>query len=1423
MIRKFIFMLTCFVAFTQITLNQATAKDSERIRIPSHTGTVVQQYEADSNLNIVHIRDVHCNYHVQQNIASIIKLLVEDYGYTLITTEGAGGKIDTSAFSVLPDTSAKESVCIDYLKNGYLSGVEYLSILHPELPVKGYRGVEDPALYIENLSQFKSVTAGQDSVKKNIGSMLDELLAIALHIFPKDLFDFENEYRNYKYGTASIDRFMEYTLNTAERLNIDIKQYTDIQRYLSVIRFDTNPALLSAELYRYIAQFNLSANPSDIDILRKLYIDYTLRKIADEELVTRIRPYFADAMREYPAVCKFIEMVTAKQKIDYDILLDELDSLAVLCRNAIINQYDDADAIKKVWNSVSNDIHIVILYNKLSSLELTHNEYRLLIDADRSIDDLAVSIRELKKRFALTTPDLITGSDRIPTEEINTAYAFYRTADKRSCVMLSKLSNIMRTTDTNKAILLTGGFHSQVIEQQMKDLGISYTVIKPNIQPVDSAIYTSRMMQCSVSSILDINKTSSAAMYLSFPILFDTVLAQSEFFERIRSSFARRILTFKGIPLNHYYDSLQSDTDRELFTHLMDIGNLRFDMTTALGELLQTANLESVINYIMQYTDSVLRKEAESFMPDEISEEEIIKNQLFLADYMLSYLDYVIANTMQFPEIYSIVHLAGLYRNTNIPEMHILNTLVKKHLEEKLHDVLAGYIIFDRLASLPIDTQTDKHLFRQIAICPIVIKKIGFDDPAVVSLLNRVLQSVNEQLNTEYTIEWLIDVATKKTESAVPDKFKNASVVNAESVKEWAYAQADIITANHVENVYLPISEKKIADIKHNVRIEYEKLRSTIYAISEQHNIDLNDLISDITVMNWLFDEWDIYQGVSQNQILGSLRSLDMRFLRDNGFMIYMKQALQMKTSPVFMINRNIIDIQEVDKQLLEKLLSEMDIVPDPLLELFPEFEHIFMFSIISAVATAQERNIVLDILYHPIPFNKVFVHEFVGHKLLFVLIANALLSNDFTQMESLLPSQDMLDMLKTVLKSQYISQDMRMITRYYKKSMVASLNGDVTMVQTYIDKLPSIFKEYNAARPFRYRIRWYDDMIINISFDFLNWLSDNHKDAFWLLLISGMHFDRPYSFTFHSSKIGHMIHDFLFYSHEQVYLVAFVELIAYAMAYDRRPQYDTEFSYGNFDELTVSKIRHIFMKKMLGGWLWHPDKGWFYNRNPEEITASLTNLQGPEEMVRLSISKNLYFKHLYPTRLQWLTDLLVPAIKEKDLNKIRYILTMHYLEGWSVRQVFSVQQWQNYMANETIAISTHNFTENVSTGNTQVKQSISDTLFAIGIPDEPLLVEEITNVYESIQKTMTPVPMASFKHDYHSRKTLRNIMSSRHSQYFSSLIQLTRILDVQEPYVIPFLFSTQNIIMEYLDAKDQPAVKPIGSVKGYRIIGESL
>jgi len=151
---------------------------------------------------IINIQDAHASLSAQESIVSILDNLVTNYDLKLVAIEGSSGYIDTSILKTFPDESIRKKTAQYLMSKGKMSAGEFFSITSNK-PIALY-GIEDKPLYETNVEEFKKIYDTNQSIRKDITSLISALKDIRDKIYSKDLKDLETNSILHKDGNARV-------------------------------------------------------------------------------------------------------------------------------------------------------------------------------------------------------------------------------------------------------------------------------------------------------------------------------------------------------------------------------------------------------------------------------------------------------------------------------------------------------------------------------------------------------------------------------------------------------------------------------------------------------------------------------------------------------------------------------------------------------------------------------------------------------------------------------------------------------------------------------------------------------------------------------------------------------------------------------------------------------------------------------------------------------------------------------------------------------------------------------------------------------------------------------------------------------------------------------------------------------------------
>jgi signal transduction histidine kinase len=449
--------------------------------IPEEYGVIAKSYgQTDTIPSVVLISDAHCNYEAQINISNILKILIKQYGINFIAVEGAENIVDISMLSKYPDEKIKEDVIDRFVKDGYVTGPEFLKIVkNNNLPFTLY-GIEDSEIYKQNYEAMR------DSVKqlKQMKSALDEaknlINSLKSKIYSAEMTDFDNKTIQYEANNISISEYAKLTMGILLKHNFgQIKTCYPNFRYLIVSNFledKINFEKLNKERADILTYLEDTLVQEDLKDLAKHSLEFKLGKLKAADYYGFL--YNKTVLSAYRGTVsnlrRYAKLQKLYSKISTDVLINEIRDLQTQIYEIISTNIDQKELI-----DISRTFTV---YNKLIHLKLSPYDYKYI---NSSINSFG---KEMLDR--LNTLGAKYGLNKIEFD-IDTVYPslFYKIAEKRNVIMSGNLME--RLFGGQKAVLVTGGFHTEGISKIFEDNNVSHVIIRPKIINIDESPYFS--------------------------------------------------------------------------------------------------------------------------------------------------------------------------------------------------------------------------------------------------------------------------------------------------------------------------------------------------------------------------------------------------------------------------------------------------------------------------------------------------------------------------------------------------------------------------------------------------------------------------------------------------------------------------------------------------------------------------------------------------------------------------------------------------------------------------------------------------------------------------------------------------------------------------------------------------------------------
>ncbi|RJP59437.1 MAG: hypothetical protein C4541_06135 [Candidatus Auribacter fodinae] len=356
-----------------------------------------------------------------------------------------------------------------------------------------------------------------------------------------------------------------------------------------------------------------------------------------------------------------------------------------------------------------------------------------------------------------------------------------------------------------------------------------------------------------------------------------------------------------------------------------------------------------------------------------------------------------------------------------------------------------------------------------------------------------------------------------------------------------------------------------------------ETLRKSIYELAELHQINLanpafniiNEQIQDIETILWMYEEFNPEIGKMANE--NFLQMINLNMLKSE-YLPLIKEAMNLEIGEGVegqraMLNAVIyFDVRDANLQenldAVREVVKQIKALPAEILENFSEFGNIFAVGTDTYVPIFGKYNGLVDLVGNTqlqrdanLDLRDIFVHEYVGHRLLFQL-----LDQGVDVIEKVLPSSAVLDIIIASINTE--NGFNRDTIRFGAKKSLLSQRG-YTSDQLY--EFEQVLRQNGQS--------WSD-----ISLSFLEQIAQDNKELFWALISGRLYFYNGEKTPGEGLIMPRGVDD---------YRGNILEIIAYAVQdqadIPEGQKLDKGFKY---DKAAVQEI--IAKTPYLKGWVWN-------------------------------------------------------------------------------------------------------------------------------------------------------------------------------------------------------------------------------------------
>jgi hypothetical protein len=487
----------CFITTLLLTVvtvfafAQPTADMKEMIS--ENYGTIRESFFSGPNNGIiVHIQDLHCNYDAQISIYNIINELIDNYHLGVVAVEGCVGELDTAPYSKRPNDSIKEKTVKYFLKQGYLDGAGFAHIMRHSGFV--FWGADDAKLHEKNVTAYKeSIKAKEDNIRyyNNINEIVQKLKDKA---YGGNLKELDLKISGYKQDKISLNEYANYIKGIFTLKGIETDIYPNFLKLIDVLEKESGIDFLEVDSQRaeYVDMLSKQLDKEKLQALVDKSFHFKTGKITPVAFYSYLEETASSEgisafQADYSQLAMYISYIKLYSQIDSAELFKEIDNMEESIKEVFFENND-----QRRIDRLSRTIDII---RDMFELKLTKETLQYYRDNRKEASPayLINSITDMAEKYKVTykfDPAFRQIAARLPDIE-----RFYHIAEERDAVLVNNTIDLMRKNKADIAVLVAGGFHTEGISRLLKEKNISYIVVTPKIENLDSGdVYQSILL-----------------------------------------------------------------------------------------------------------------------------------------------------------------------------------------------------------------------------------------------------------------------------------------------------------------------------------------------------------------------------------------------------------------------------------------------------------------------------------------------------------------------------------------------------------------------------------------------------------------------------------------------------------------------------------------------------------------------------------------------------------------------------------------------------------------------------------------------------------------------------------------------------------------------------------------------------------------
>ncbi|OGR79237.1 MAG: hypothetical protein A3I11_08120 [Elusimicrobia bacterium RIFCSPLOWO2_02_FULL_39_32] len=429
---------------------------------------------------ILHIQDAHQNEEAQKNIANSLQALIIQEKISFVGLEGAFEPIQLSNFRNYKNQESVRKVADYLLKENKISGAIHAA-LTSSTAIPKFIGIDDSKLYHSHVQAYKESVSQAENLKRDIEQQISQISQIKEKIYNAKLLALDQKVESYRKHEIRLGEYLKALTEEQEKVSQEISAFRKALMMEEKLDF----AQVEKERKAMIQILVQKLTSPQMNRLLKSSVAYRLGHIQHAAFYNYLIQLCKNSgldCKAYPAMESYIRYILAAETISADKLIAELKKMERLAYESLCQSEQEKNLVAQSYQ--------LYLTKKLLDYELGPEEWKEY--KNFSLQNHAPSqglryptkekIQELSNSHLEFDPQESTRF----FPQLEKIASFYEYAHLRDEAMSRNLLQAISKENAKVSVFITGGFHSQGMEELLKKSNAAVITLAPKITRIES-------------------------------------------------------------------------------------------------------------------------------------------------------------------------------------------------------------------------------------------------------------------------------------------------------------------------------------------------------------------------------------------------------------------------------------------------------------------------------------------------------------------------------------------------------------------------------------------------------------------------------------------------------------------------------------------------------------------------------------------------------------------------------------------------------------------------------------------------------------------------------------------------------------------------------------------------------------------------